>query len=85
MQLLPGTQKSSPPSHLASSMIGYFQTIYYVLHLLEVTTVGQNFQQGEENSPYLKKNKNHLCQRKSTSSETLVSNYEEPRATVQAF
>ena len=79
MQLLPGTQQSSPPGFF------YNQTIYYVLHLLEVTTVGQNFQRGEENSPYLKKNKNHLCQRKSTSSETLVSNYEEPRATVQAF
>lgn len=40
---------------------------------------------GVERIPQLKEKQNHLCQKEVTSSEALVSNYEEPRVTVQAL
>lgn len=73
-----------PPSIFTPT---FFHIRIYPNHLVCTTShlLAENFQRGEENPPSLNKNKNHLCERKTTSSETLGSNYGKPRATVQAF
>lgn len=82
-ELLP-RDPAVPPSIFTPT---FFHIRIYPNHLVCTTShlLAENFQRGEENPPSLNKNKNHLCERKSTSSETLGSNYGKPRATVQAF